>query len=767
MEGIFNVKDYGALGDGVNNDTIPAQMALEAAELYSQDRDSEAIVYFPEGQYALSISAGDLGELRTAYIFTIEQHKITFAGDGVGKTRLIFHTLDAETGEPLADPSDNWTIYKNGRDYFKIARGGMFTVGPVGGIQGNVPNNLTIRDLTVDGNANPLGNAAVGGQYLDFIIDGNRLYEKNGKNVSDLFGGRHKVLFSSNFGLPDGVDLNRFYYLVKVSSSSFQISDTPDGEPIEIVDGAGAGQFRIFNGDGWDMSHKGFALKGGGLDGINFVRTHWLNWRGEIIHSGGDTPRGINFLNSTFERSDASAISCAGMVTIDQCLIKNCYNGVENYSRKPWQGTIITNTIFDNDSEIYPSANNAVVFIGLPDASLRVENNSFSGFKRGILISESAFNVSLVRNVFEGLKGTPVHFSALGLYPADADFKGLMANWKINKNKFVKSSEEPIYMQGVRGMENIEISENNFLANADGRRWRFLLRRFISNLSGSYQNMKIFGNVIEAEAGDFPNDSAKRFEWEGNFPDPKLKKGQFWPYYDNIYDSQAEGAVRTLKASASPLPIVVANHLSSSRNTTKYYTVVVDSEPVAASAFPEGFIFSILSKGSGHVRILPDGWASFEEPIILDPKNKDGTTFTNHYAWFRMGVNGVFDSIGITDENNPNPPTIEEPAAPVTIIGDDYSVSALVNRPFSVLYEAEGGVKPINWSITGAPEWLKIDNGMVFYDGSLSNKKDTGTYNIEVVASDQNGNADSKSLTVNIFNRTKFRRSKRGSRLLH
>jgi len=56
----FNVKDYGAVGDGITDDTAAIQACFDAAECYYQlecffnKYGSERIIFLPPGAYKVS-----------------------------------------------------------------------------------------------------------------------------------------------------------------------------------------------------------------------------------------------------------------------------------------------------------------------------------------------------------------------------------------------------------------------------------------------------------------------------------------------------------------------------------------------------------------------------------------------------------------------------------------------------------------------------------------------------------------------------------------
>lgn len=72
---IFNVKDFGAVGDNVTNDRVAVQAAIDAA-----NTAGGGIVYFPPGKYAIyKINAATQNLLNV-----VNKHNITFLGDGMG-----------------------------------------------------------------------------------------------------------------------------------------------------------------------------------------------------------------------------------------------------------------------------------------------------------------------------------------------------------------------------------------------------------------------------------------------------------------------------------------------------------------------------------------------------------------------------------------------------------------------------------------------------------------------------------------------------------
>ncbi len=53
-EGMYNVKDYSAKGDGITDDTAAIQRAIDAAPVSTAFESLGGVVYFPRGTYLIS-----------------------------------------------------------------------------------------------------------------------------------------------------------------------------------------------------------------------------------------------------------------------------------------------------------------------------------------------------------------------------------------------------------------------------------------------------------------------------------------------------------------------------------------------------------------------------------------------------------------------------------------------------------------------------------------------------------------------------------------
>lgn len=145
----FNVKDYGAKGDGATDDTAAIRQALSAATT-----QGGGIIYLPQGTYNVCPQATDINPSLWTPIFRINVGHIVFCGDGPDKTVLSGYC------KGMLDPKTHWTVTND--SYIKISRFIMFAVGY--DYQATAPIDvLQFRSLTIDGNAGWTGNYAVGG----------------------------------------------------------------------------------------------------------------------------------------------------------------------------------------------------------------------------------------------------------------------------------------------------------------------------------------------------------------------------------------------------------------------------------------------------------------------------------------------------------------------------------------------------------------------------------------------------------------------------
>lgn len=151
---IYNVKDFGAVGNGVANDRSALQAALDTAY-----EAGGGTVYIPKGTYAIAPTAGT----KPTYAGLQIRDNVTITGDGIGET--IIKVMDGYTGGMTGIMR---TPYGRGTD------------------------NVTVQDLTLDGNRANTG-SKVDGWFNGFIPD----QEGKDTNISLL---RMEIKNSSGYG---------------------------------------------------------------------------------------------------------------------------------------------------------------------------------------------------------------------------------------------------------------------------------------------------------------------------------------------------------------------------------------------------------------------------------------------------------------------------------------------------------------------------------------------------------------------------------------
>lgn len=140
---VYNVKNYGATGNGVTDDTVAIRNALAAAEAAGG-----GIIYLPAGTYNVCPQASDL--TNTEYyanpdygynlpIFVITTSNIVFIGDGAGATHLEGYSLG------MKNPVTNWYSPTPGG---AVVRFDMFQI-----YSSTAISTIQFRSLDICGNA--------------------------------------------------------------------------------------------------------------------------------------------------------------------------------------------------------------------------------------------------------------------------------------------------------------------------------------------------------------------------------------------------------------------------------------------------------------------------------------------------------------------------------------------------------------------------------------------------------------------------------------
>jgi hypothetical protein len=373
-ERIFNVQDYGATGDGITDDTQPIRDAIADAGAWADANTPEiATIYFPAGEYAVAPRTTDpqWSIIYAPAVFVVPTSNLKFLGDGHTQTKISCYTAG------MKDPETHWTVTDN--SYSKIQRGGAFAFARKTSLK-----NITFDGLRISGNADATGNADVGGEFRKVSVQAGRIVPSF---ALDWVNGTRVKFGQAQVALPAAIDPESYYYIVGSDGNAFGISETPDGSPVDLSGASSDEVFKIFNGDGWDMTHKAIFLQAGAWENIVVENCHLDRWRGEIIHGGGDAPRTLVVRNSILEHANSSVISVPSLI-LEDSIIRYGYNGIENYGRQSWHTSEIRRCQFIATPDRRFGETNAVVFIGMPTANAVFEDNTFINYKRGVLLSQ-------------------------------------------------------------------------------------------------------------------------------------------------------------------------------------------------------------------------------------------------------------------------------------------------------------------------------------------------------------------------------------------
>ncbi|MGY1711347.1 glycosyl hydrolase family 28-related protein [Geodermatophilus sp. SYSU D00758] len=138
--GVFDVRDRGALGDGIHDDTVAVQATIDAAQ-----RAGGGVVYLPAGVYRLQPQVARQVDpednIDEGHALSVTGSGLTFRGDGRDRSRLVFHAFGGEVHET------SWQVVDG-----KVFRGaGFFLDG--GASAATAQTDIAFEDLSLDGTA--------------------------------------------------------------------------------------------------------------------------------------------------------------------------------------------------------------------------------------------------------------------------------------------------------------------------------------------------------------------------------------------------------------------------------------------------------------------------------------------------------------------------------------------------------------------------------------------------------------------------------------
>jgi hypothetical protein len=643
----FNVKDFGAIGNGVSDDTDAIRAAIAEAGSWADANSPEiATIYFPEGTYAVAPKETDpRWESNKPAIFDVPASNLHFIGDGPDKSIISCYTIG------LNDPNTHWTVIDDGFGYFKIKRGSCFRLP-----QWQDPrNNLRFEGLRITGNTDGTGDNTVGGTSARHGVVNGLINSYKGKWASDswiswAYSDGTLIRFGKNKNQPPEIVPQKAYYVVNSTGKTFQISETPGGEPVHLSDTINDSEHRFIStdGNGWNMGHSAMDLGSEAFENLVIENCHLDRWRGEIIHAGGDNPRTVTIRNSVIEHSNASMVSVPSLV-MEDTILRHGYNGVENYARKPWHKAEIRRCEFIGSRNNQFGEKNAIAYLGSPDTGAIIENNTIRDWKYGVLLSEVANNIEITGNDILGVKHAVV-LSRLGLYPNDP--WSSFDNIHIAKNDFrtYTGGHAAIFVQlGDISNKNFLIEENVFHPGETdpNSRWSLVIQDFGPRSLENREGFIITRNQVHSGA-DFRR---TRAIWKDNIRTPLWQWGKRFTWY---------------RDPSGPIEITFdSNHVWGRNLTDNTEIIDVTLDPSVFDFYPEGYSVELVSTDKKSWRVLADpAWNTFTADVLVEKGNP---------VWLIVGADGRFSLMhpenhgqggsGNPDPDNPEQPPGEDPDA--------------------------------------------------------------------------------------------------------
>lgn len=243
MTQVFNVHDFGARGDGITDDTKAIQSALDAAET------GGGTVYMPAGEYRVK-GDGDAG-----HGALLIRDNVTLTGDGMGMTvvKVVDGYSDKLTGI-IRTPS------------------------------GQVNHDVTIRDLSIDGNraktSNEIDGFFAGVKPDDPRADTNITVERVEIRDCSRYGfDPHERI--NNLNISDGISHDNgydgvAYDMIIGGTLKNMVTYDNDRHGINVV--TSSRDVLLENNVSYDNGRNGFVTQRG---------SDHLTWTGDVTIKGG------------------------------------------------------------------------------------------------------------------------------------------------------------------------------------------------------------------------------------------------------------------------------------------------------------------------------------------------------------------------------------------------------------------------------------------------------------------------------------------------
>ncbi len=355
-------------------------------------------------------------------------------------------------------------------------------------------------------------------------------------------------------------------------------------------------------GDGWDLNHKAILMDGDhtNITSVLVFNCDIRNWRGEEVYGGGNQIGTVDIVKTFIRSSNASAISCSGSVTVDDCTVggsgsDRVYNGLENFCFNG-QFTDVTDSLIQY-------AGNGLVLSGEPTATFSVTGTTFTHNDRGILFSEGAHNVIIDGNTFEN-NTNAMMTTILGTVPG---FPTGFSDFTISNNTF-DSTGAAFYSQNY-GTTNQDAFPNLVLDGNTVTHGELLQGGFGGPL-GSWTGFVVENTTIGSGGGSVQSYAGDNIALWSNTTYPAVGTTDW--YYAPQPITDYSGNTSTTISFLSDLTIL-GNNI-----TPGLLSATID--PSALGGFPIGFTTTVFQVGATNwiLKANPT-WNTFSSDLPIGP----------------------------------------------------------------------------------------------------------------------------------------------------
>lgn len=471
----FNVKDYGAVGDGTADDTTAIRAAITAAEV------TGGIVFFPPGTYAVRCSAGAI--VGTNAALYVQESNVAYQGVR-GQSKLLMRTRAG------LSPASNWeTVQTSGLAAWQathayslgaavLANGHEWECSTAGTSAGSVGPVLP-------GSPTPDVNGAV------FITDGSATWRYR----DHMFVGH---LFYIKKGINQNVDTLR-NIAFRDLEFDMDAGGWPDADyPLaagNLQPWTNGGYGEVMTGKVFDSWNKAFFFDGNLIDGVRFERCNLHGNRAEGIYYGGSTMDNVQILDCDLHHTGGSIISASAGMVIERCRIY--HSGTLSESFHTNKDIIYRNCLF------YDSIN------GIVDGSNTDITGSASWGRE--LVQGCTFRNCSIRAFTNGGYGDNYEiancvFIDCGYASSAAEsvrlasgYGGTPRNMLVHDNLILADLQAPQYGITLAGLvSSVEIYNNLFeQTNTAKAASRHISRAFNLGLNAGAEKVRFRGNRCE------------------------------------------------------------------------------------------------------------------------------------------------------------------------------------------------------------------------------------------------------------------------------